>query len=97
MFILNDTEKKSMIANEKNEFELWHKRLGHVSAKRLQNMSNNDLVHGLPKFNRDCVLPFCDPCCKAKFTRTVMPMRNPTFNHPLELVPTDVDYWRIGG
>ena len=52
MYILNDTEKKCMIANEKNEFELWHKRLGHVSEKRLLNMSNNDLVHGLPKFNR---------------------------------------------
>ena len=35
MFILNDTEKKWIFANEKNEFELWHKRLGHVRCKKI--------------------------------------------------------------
>ena len=53
-------------------------------------MNNNDLVLGLPKFNRDCVLPICEPCCKVKPTRTIMPMRNPTFKYQLELVHADV-------
>ena len=40
---------------EKNKFELWCNRLGHVSAKRLLNMSNNDLVLGLNGILKDGV------------------------------------------
>ena len=42
MFVLNDEKNKCLMANEKNEFELWHKRLGHVSANKLLDISKND-------------------------------------------------------
>ena len=79
-----------LMVNEKNAFEVWHKRLGHISAKRLLNISNNDLVIGMPKLNRNSILPVCEPCCKAKLTRNVMPVMNPTCENMLDLVHTDV-------
>ena len=90
MFVLNDLKNECLMVNEKNDFEMWHKRLGHISAKSLLDVSNNDVVIGMPKFNRNSILPVCEPCCKAKLTRNVMSLTNPTCKNMLELVHTDV-------
>jgi hypothetical protein len=90
MFVLNDVKNHCLMVSEKNEFEMWHKRLGHINNKGLLNVCNNDLVIGMPKFNRNFVLPVCEACCKAKLTRNVMPILNPTCKNMLDLVHTDV-------
>ena len=90
MFVLDDVKNHCLMVSEKNEFEMWHKRLVHISTKTLLDVSNNDLVIGMRKFNRTFVLPVYEACCKAKLTINVMPILNSTCKNMLDLVHTDV-------
>jgi len=49
---------------EKNTFETWHKRLGHINYKCLQKMIEEKLVSGIKSCNFD--KHFCEDCVFGK-------------------------------
>ncbi|KAH0769697.1 hypothetical protein KY290_013678 [Solanum tuberosum] len=59
----------SCLSAQAENVNLWHRRLGHVSASLLNKLVAGDLVRGLPKlkFSDDKV---CDACEKGKQTRS---------------------------
>ena len=59
MFVLDVDMPKTITTmfaggmNVISDVEMWHKRMGHISMKTLQNMFRNNVVVGLPKL-KDC-------------------------------------------
>lgn len=55
------------LRSDDGESELWHKRLGHLNYRSLENLSTKNLVHGIPKI----VAPekSCDICMRGKQPR----------------------------
>ena len=53
-----------MLILEKDKW-IWHKRAGHISMKTIAQLSQLDLVRGLPKisFGKDKI---CEACVKGK-------------------------------
>jgi hypothetical protein len=57
MFILDRTDDGpdvALFANRqkiKSDIDLWHKRIGHVKFRRLQDLQKKQVVFGLPKFS----------------------------------------------
>jgi hypothetical protein len=51
----------------------WHARLGHVSVHTIQKMSSQDLVNGLPSFDKT-IPPVCSGCAFGKSHRTSFPI-----------------------
>ena len=51
-----------------NEQWIWHRRLGHVSMRRISQINKLNLVRGLPnlKFSSDAL---CEACQKGKFAK----------------------------
>ena len=54
MFVLESNEVKlAMFANGlrlETDLNLWHKRIGHINLRKLQNMQSKGVVIGLPNF-----------------------------------------------
>ena len=85
---LSSVEEEAMTANVQTE-ETWHKRLGHVSNKRLQQMQDKDLVNGLPRFK--VTKEACKVCNLGKQSRKSFPKESQTkTREKLEIVHTDV-------
>ena len=55
MFILNSTDEGTLMFAKGQkvvlDFDLWHKRIGHVNYQRLQDLQSKQVVFGLPKFS----------------------------------------------
>ena len=51
----------------------WHARLGHVSVHTIQKMSSQDLVHGLPSFDKT-ITTVCSGCAFGNIHRTPFPI-----------------------
>ena len=51
-----------------NEQWVWHRRLGHVSMRRISQINKLNLVRGLPnlKFSSNAL---CEACQKGKFAK----------------------------
>ncbi|XP_033145473.1 uncharacterized protein LOC103839411 isoform X1 [Brassica rapa] len=81
--------EEAMSASEQGKMETWHKRLGHVGDKRLQQMQDKDLVKGLPKFK--VKKEACEACRLGKQSRKSFPKESQTkTREKLEIVHTDV-------
>ena len=57
------------VAKEVSQYELWHQRMGHAPAPRLQQTAKQ--VHGLPQMNAQRIPPFvrCRACDIAKLKK----------------------------
>ena len=68
----------------------WHKRVGHISLRRISKLNKLELVRDLPKlkFSSDAL---CEACHKGKFSKTTFKTKNvvSTFR-PLELLHIDL-------
>ncbi|CAA7014800.1 unnamed protein product [Microthlaspi erraticum] len=85
---LSSVEEEAMTANVHME-ETWHKRLGHVGKRRLQEMQDKDLVKGLPSFKVE--KEACKACNLGKQSRKSFPKESQTkTKEKLEIVHTDV-------
>ena len=76
MFILDSTDGgTAMFAKgqkAESDIELWHKRIGHVNYRRLQDLQTKQVVFGLPKFSgRSAQL--CEACQLGKQYRLPFP------------------------
>src|ERR1043165_3258406 len=73
-----------------NEQWAWHRRLGHVSMRRISQINKLNLVRGLPnlKFSSDAL---CEACQKGKFSKTSFKSKNVvSTSRPLELLHIDL-------
>ncbi|KAH0769725.1 hypothetical protein KY290_013706 [Solanum tuberosum] len=78
------------LSAQTDDANLWHRRLGHVSASLLNKLVAGDLVRGLPKlkFSNDKI---CDACAKWKQTRSSFKTKKGvTTTRPLELLHMDL-------
>lgn len=69
---------------------IWHRRLGHVSMRRISQVNKLNLVIGLPsmKFSSDA---FWEACQKGKFSKTSFKPNNViSTTRPLELLYIDL-------
>lgn len=67
----------------------WHARLGHISFKKINAMSKQEMVHGLPKIREEKRL--CESCLVGKQSRQPFP-KTTMFraSEPLELFHADL-------
>jgi transposase InsO family protein len=80
---------------------LWHRRLGHVGMRQLNQLSKHDLVRGLKdvKFEKN---KLCSSCQAEKQVANTHPYKSQMSTHrPLELLHMDLfgptSFMRIGG
>jgi hypothetical protein len=74
----------------KQSWETWHKRLGHVSYRGMKELLNKNLVCGL-KINEDTPKPDCMACTEAKLAIEPYKKKLHTQRIPGEL--THIDVW----
>lgn len=73
----------------KDQNELWHRRLGHLSMGNVCKLINTQMATGTDT-RVSSLLDFCEPCVKAKSTRQPYSGSRPATKRPLERVHTDV-------
>jgi Reverse transcriptase (RNA-dependent DNA polymerase)/gag-polypeptide of LTR copia-type/GAG-pre-integrase domain len=81
----------------KKEVDLWHRRLGHISADSLSRLSHEKLVDGFPiNFPKGKLKKYvgsngwCEECHMGKMTSGSFPSTGSVVNQPLELVHFDL-------
>ncbi len=83
-------EVASVAASESSEFELWHRRLGHLNEKSLKEMVSKDMARGL-QLSKNGSLKFCDSCVEGKMHRSSFkPVGGIHSSRKLQLVHSDV-------
>ena len=73
-----------------NEQWVWHRRLGHVSLRKISQLNKLNLVRGLPnlKYNSEAL---CEACQKGKFSKPSFKSKNVvSSSKPLELLHIDL-------
>lgn len=82
----------SVVSNsEVDKAKLWHKRLGHISERGLQELSKQKLLCG----DKIESLEFCEQCVLGKSTRIKFKTGQHTTTRPFEYVHSDL--WGGGG
>lgn len=77
-----------MFVNEKQW--TWHRRLGHVSMRRISMLNNLNLVRNLPNLNFS-LDSLCDACYKGKISKSFHKYKNiVSTTRPLELFHIDL-------
>lgn len=71
-------------------FQIWHRRLGHLGASGLEELSRGGLVTGMDMKNSNSK-EVCEPCIQGKIHRSSFPKQaKPRANGKLGLVHSDV-------
>ena len=68
-------QKVKCLMSVNEEQWTWHKRLGHVSLRKISQLNKLELVRGLPKlkFTSDAL---CEACQKGNFSKTSFKAKN---------------------
>src|ERR1044072_6323779 len=69
---------------------VWHRRLGHVSLRKISQLNKLELVRGLPnlKYSSEAL---CEACQKGKFSKRSFKAKNiVASSRPLELLHIDL-------
>lgn len=79
------------MCSDKDQFQLWHRRLGHLNVKDMVNAQRNKTILGL-KFNIKATNQNlnCDTCFKGKMSRIPFPKLSEKKTELLEIIHTDV-------
>ncbi|KAI3732508.1 hypothetical protein L1987_63713 [Smallanthus sonchifolius] len=73
-----------------SESYLWHRRMGHVNLKNMNNLVHKDLVRGFPK-KEFIIEENCMSCAKGKQHKKSHPRKTiTTFTRPLFLIHMDL-------
>ena len=76
MFILNTNDVGTALFAKgqkvESDIDLWHKRIGHVNYRRLQDLQKKQVVFGLPKFS-GWRAQVCEACQLLKQHRLPFP------------------------
>ena len=84
------SEEIKCLISVKNESDLWHRKLGHISIKHISKLSSKNLVRGLPqtKFEKP---ELCTACTLGKQVRsTFKPINHVSTNRVLQLLHMDL-------
>src|ERR1044072_3714968 len=89
---ISDLEKQNTkcLLSVYQEQWVWHRRLGHVSLRKISQLNKLDLVRGLPKlkFTSEAL---CEACQKGKFSKRPFKAKNVvSTSRPLELLHIDL-------
>lgn len=81
---------KNVISKKSDqEFLLWHRRYGHLNASDLRKLVIENMVNGLPNFNKQNIN--CISCIRGKQIRKSFPKKSEkSSNEILELIHTDL-------
>jgi hypothetical protein len=74
--------------NELDPTRLWHKRVGHIGVKGLQDMQRKGMLGGFPEYGLE--FNFCEHCIYGKQIQGRFPSGATRENVILELVHSDV-------
>ena len=68
---LNDQKNKNLclVAKKHDVFQLWHRRLGHISENVLNKLLRLNLVKGLLEMKMNKQAELCESCIQGKQTR----------------------------
>ena len=78
-----------LLANVDDKAWLWHARLGHLNFDSIKNMTQKNLVQGIPKISH--ANQICDACLLGKHSRTPFPNQAKfKYAKPLNLVYGDL-------
>ena len=69
--------------------DLWHRRLGHINIRSLNEMQKLGMVDGLPDHLSN-ELKFCDECAQGKMTQLPYSGTRERATRPLERIHSDV-------
>ena len=58
---------------------VWHRRLGHISMRKLSQLNKLELVRGLPKLKFSSYA-LCGACQKGKFSKTTFKIKKCCFH-----------------
>jgi hypothetical protein len=95
MFILDRTDDgpdTALLAKgqkAKSDIDLWHKRIGHVNFRRLQDLQKKQVVFGLPKFSGRTA-QICEACQLGKQHRLPIPNGRNRSRNKLDLIHSDI-------
>ena len=74
------------------QFQLWHRKLGHLSESGMKKVANHNMVTGVNtgKWTQQ-ELEFCEPCTRSKLVQDPFRSRDPTerAQEPLDTVHFD--------
>src|ERR1044072_9262210 len=87
-YLVKQNAKCLLSVNE--EQWVWHRKLGHVSLRRISQLNKLELVRGLPnlKFTSEAL---CEACQKGKFSKRSFKAKNVvSTSRPLELLHIDL-------
>ena len=89
---LSDLKSQNVkcILSVSSEQWVWHRRLGHVSLRKIFQLNKLNLVRGLPnlKYNSEAL---CEACQKGKFSKPSFKSKNVvSSSRPLELLHIDL-------
>jgi transposase InsO family protein len=87
MFSTNDAVVNACLYSDG---QLWHRRLGHVSAQAIQTLFSSRSVLGLPTQAPSVVSNTCDICLRSKQTRRPFQANESRAAKPLDLIHSDV-------
>jgi transposase InsO family protein len=88
---IDRSTKVASAAISSGNAKLWHARLGHLNAKSMLQLSNKQMVDGLPALRSDLDLRVCEGCALGKSHRVAMPQQATTrATQLLELVHSDI-------
>ena len=89
--------KESATQENKNdgneEFQIWHRRLGHLNPLYIKKMAKNELVRGLKIKSADInkMENLCDACCLGKMTDAPhRRIENHRAKQPLDIICMDL-------
>lgn len=83
-------DEQALSSVSTNMVSQWHKRLGHVSFPRLQDLVNHNLVTGINIQHVQNIHPFCESCIIGKQHKNPFPkLSDSRATNLLDLIHTD--------
>ncbi|KAJ0865267.1 putative RNA-directed DNA polymerase [Helianthus annuus] len=83
-----NNQKVSLAVVQEKESRLWHLRYGHLHEQGLKQLSDNNMVYGLPEIGTWPMI--CEGCVYGKQTRNSFPKHAWRSTRVLELVHADL-------
>eukprot|EP00252_Welwitschia_mirabilis_P022462 TRINITY_DN607_c0_g1_i3.p1 TRINITY_DN607_c0_g1~~TRINITY_DN607_c0_g1_i3.p1 ORF type:complete len:1070 (-),score=207.18 TRINITY_DN607_c0_g1_i3:857-3973(-) len=80
--------QKGLISNDE-QFWIWHRRLGHISGNYMYQMTEKQMVNGMPSFSL-CDTSSCKSCIEGKQVRVSFPPVDKRSGQLLSLVHSDI-------
>lgn len=82
----------SSITDITQDLTLWHRRLAHISTRRIQSLVDNEAATGIRLKGHKSV-GLCEPCILGKQHATPSPSANSFATAPFDVIHSDIQYF----